>query len=302
VSTSSEKASLNGKGRLVIRVGPAGWSYVDWKQLVYPQDPGPGFDPLGYLAGFFDTIEINSTFYRPALKAVARSWAERVSHNSNFKFTVKLHRKFTHERELVGPEDEQGVRAALDPLMEAERFGALLLQFPWSFKNTAGNRSYLAGLLETFRDYPQVVELRHSSWDRLAIYQSLARRSIALCNIDQPIFADSIGPSAVITSPIGYIRLHGRNYQNWFKDGAGAAERYDYLYSAEELRAWIDNIREVSKKARETYVIANNHFRGQAIVNALEIKAELAGEKVWGPSSLLKEYPRLRDHLLSNGL
>jgi uncharacterized protein YecE (DUF72 family) len=176
------------------------------------------------------------------------------------------------------------------------------LQFPWSFKNSAVNRDYLAVLLERFRDYSQVVELRHASWNRPAVYQSLARRAIALCNIDQPVFADSIGPSAVTTSQVGYIRLHGRNYQNWFREGAGAAERYDYLYSVEELREWIDNIREVSRNARETYVIANNHFRGQAIVNALEIKAELAGEKVQGPSSLLAEYPRLRDCLLSNEL
>ena len=284
----------------MIRIGPAGWSYVDWKQLVYPQSPGPRFDPLSYLAGFFDTIEINSTFYRPALHTIARSWATRVSHNPNFKFTIKLHRKFTHERELVGAEDDDAVRNALDPLVEASRLGALLLQFPWSFKNSAQNRDYLANLLERFTDYPQVIELRHGSWNRPAIYQSLTRRSIALCNIDQPVFAHSIGPSAITTSPIGYIRLHGRNYENWFKDGAGVAERYDYLYSIEELREWIANIREVSKRARDTYVIANNHFRGQAIVNALEIKAELSGEKVHGPTSLLAEYPRLRDCLLSS--
>ena len=283
----------------MIRIGPAGWSYVDWKGLVYPQPPGPGFDALSYLADFFDTIEINSTFYRPALPNVARSWTRRVSHNPDFKFTVKLHRTFTHDRELAGANDHGTVRSCLDPLVDTSRLGALLLQFPWSFKNCAANRDYLAAVLEKFRDYPQAVELRHASWNRPAVYQSLARRSIALCNIDQPVLADSIGPSAITTSPVGYIRLHGRNYENWFKQGVGVAERYDYLYSPEELREWIVNIREVSKSARDTYVIANNHFRGQAIVNALEIKAELSGEKVHGPLSLLAEYPRLSDTLFS---
>jgi uncharacterized protein YecE (DUF72 family) len=283
----------------VIRIGPAGWSYVDWKGLVYPQPQRPGFDPLRYLADFFDTIEINSTFYRPALPNVARSWTRRVSHNPDFKFTVKLHRNFTHDRQLTGVIDHDTVRSSLDPFVETSRLGALLLQFPWSFKNCAANRDYLAALLELFQDYPQVVELRHASWNRPAVYQSLTRRSVALCNIDQPVFADSIGPSAITTSPVGYIRLHGRNYENWFKEGAGVTERYDYLYSPEELREWIVNIREVAKRARDTYVIANNHFRGQAIVNALEIKAALFGEKVRGPLSLLAEYPRLSDSLFS---
>lgn len=277
----------------MIRIGPAGWSYADWKNLVYPANSGSSFDPLGYLASFFDTIEINSTFYRIATGSTAVSWVSRVAHNSQFKFTVKLHRNFTHARELVVAEDEGGVRATLDPLAESARLGALLLQFPWSFKNSSLNRAYLASLLERFRNYPLAAELRHSSWLRPAVYQSLHRRAVALCNIDQPLFANSIEPSSTTTSPLGYVRLHGRNYENWFKENAGVVERYDYLYSLEELREWVDNIRLISKSARDTYIVANNHSRGQAIVNALEIKAQITGEKVPVPGSLLEEYPRL---------
>jgi len=282
----------------MIRIGPAGWSYADWKNLVYPANAGSSFDPLSYLASFFDTIEINSTFYRTATTSAALAWASRVSHNPRFKFTVKLHRDFTHAREPGREEDVAAVRAVLDSLVESERLGALLIQFPWSFKNSPSTRPYLASLLERFRDYPLAVELRHASWARPAVYESLARRAVALCNIDQPLFFNSLEPSGVTTSSLGYVRLHGRNYENWFKESAGVVERYDYLYSLEELREWIDNIRQISMSSRETYVIANNHARGKAIVNALEIKADITGEKVSIPDQLLAEYPRLLPYLL----
>lgn len=281
----------------MIRIGPAGWSYADWKNLVYPANPGSDFDPLGYLASFFDTIEINSTFYRTATTSSALAWARRVSHNPQFKFSIKLHRDFTHVRELSKEEDVAAVRAVLDALLESEKLGALLIQFPWSFKNNATTRTYLAQLLERFREYPLAVELRHASWSKPAVYESLARRAVALCNIDQPLFFNSVGPSAVTTSMLGYVRLHGRNYENWFRESAGAFERYDYLYTLEELREWVDNIRQISMNSRDTYVIANNHARGKAIVNALEIRAELTGEKVSIPDQLLREYPRLLTYL-----
>jgi uncharacterized protein YecE (DUF72 family) len=278
--------------KAMIRIGPAGWSYADWKNLVYPTNPGSGFDPLSYLASFFDTIEINSTFYRTATTIAALSWARRVAHNPGFKFTVKLHRDFTHAR-LAAEAEIPAIRAVLDALAESDRLGALLIQFPWSFRNNSANRPYLADLLGYFGDYPLAVELRHASWSRPSVYQSLERRAVALCNIDQPVFFNSLEPSAVTTSPLGYVRLHGRNYENWFKENIGVLERYDYLYSKEELKEWVDSIRRISGTTRETYVIANNHARGKAIVNALEIKAEITGEKVSIPDQLLFEYPRL---------
>lgn len=277
----------------MIRIGPAGWSYADWKNIVYPTRTKSDFDPLGYLASFFDTIEINSTFYRTATASAALAWARRVSHNPLFKFTVKLHRDFTHAREFNADVDIAAVRAVLDALAESERLGALLFQFPWSFKNGQTNRPYLARLFELFKDYPLAVELRHASWVRPAVFESLECRDVALCNIDQPLFLNSVEPSARTTASLGYVRLHGRNYDNWFNETASVVERYDYLYSMEELREWVDNIRQISASARETYVIANNHARGKAIVNALEIKAELTGEKVSIPDQLLTEYPRL---------
>lgn len=277
-----------------IRIGPAGWSYDDWKGRVYP-DPAPrGFDPLEYLAAYFDTIEINSSFYRPPTERMTRSWVRRVSHNPAFKFTAKLYRVFTHERGTASGEDEKIFKQGIEPLVAANLLGALLLQFPWSFKNTPEMLAYLSDLLEKFGEYPLVVEVRHASWNTESVYSFLAERGIGFCNIDQPIFDRSLKPSSRVTASIGYVRLHGRNYENWFSDQADVAARYDFLYSLEELKPWIENSRTISEKVAEVYVITNNHFQGKGVTNALEIKAELTDEKVSVPEPLLKTYPRLR--------
>jgi len=279
----------------IIRIGPAGWSYKDWEGIVYPQKPGKAFDPLEYLARFFDTIEINSSFYRPPVPTTTKSWAKRVAENKNFVFTAKLHRLFTHERGKATKKDEKEYRQGMDVLAKTGKLGSVLLQFPWSFKNTPEDRVYLAKLLERFSDYPLVLEVRHASWNTPDVYEWLEERGVGICNIDQPIFKKSIRPQALTTSPVGYVRLHGRNYKDWFRDKAQPHERYDYLYSIDELDPWLVRIKEVAKHSRETYVITNNHFRGKGIVNAIEIKAGLEEKRFPAPAPLFKVYPRLSE-------
>ncbi len=278
-----------------IRIGPAGWSYKDWEGVVYPKKPGAKFDPLAYLARFFDTIEINSSFYRPPTASTTKSWAGRVVDNPNFTFTAKLHRVFTHERGQATREDEKSFREGIEPLADSGKLGALLIQFPWSFKNTDEERAYLANLIKRFKDYPLVIEVRHASWNTDDTYEELENLEVGICNIDQPIFKKSVKPGALITSPVGYVRLHGRNYQNWFREKAPRDERYNYLYSLDELDPWIARIKEVAKQAKETYVITNNHFLGKAVVNALEIKSTLEEHRVPAPLPLFQKYPRLED-------
>ena len=279
----------------LIRVGPAGWSYKDWEGVVYPEKPGKKFDPLEYLSRFFDTIEINSSFYRPPTPSTTKSWANRVAANKQFTFTAKLHRVFTHERGKATKEDEKAFRVGMDVLAKEGKLGSVLLQFPWSFKNTADDRIYLAKLLERFRQYPLVVEVRHASWNNEEVYEWFEEREVGVCNIDQPIFSRSIRPAALTTSPVGYVRLHGRNYKNWFREKAPRDERYNYLYSVDELEPWLVRIKQVAKQTRETYVITNNHFRGQAVVNAVEIKAALKEKPVPAPAPLFDVYPRLAE-------
>jgi uncharacterized protein YecE (DUF72 family) len=212
--------------------------------------------------------------------------------NPAFRFTVKLYRAFTHEKNASSA-DEVAVKNALEPLVDGDRLGALLIQFPWSFKNDGESRLYLAKVLESFKQYPRVVEVRHATWDQPDFYDELSEQGVGFCNIDQPRIGRSLGPSQKATSQVGYIRLHGRNYQDWFREDAGRDARYDYLYSSKELDPWLDKITEVSDVSSETYVITNNHFRGKAAVNALEIKSRLSKKKVQAPTTLVDEYPVL---------
>jgi uncharacterized protein YecE (DUF72 family) len=283
-----------------ILVGPAGWSYADWRGRVYPEGAGTKFDTLALVAKYFDTAEINSSFYYPPKPESARRWLERIAHNPHFVFTAKLHKVFTHRRERLTNDDERLFREGINPLMEAGKLGALLIQFPWSFKNDLDDRAYLDGLIARFKDYPLVVELRHESWNNPRVLQTLEDLGVGLCDIDQPQFANSIKPSAEVTSAIGYVRLHGRNYQNWFREEANVMERYDYLYSRDELDPWIDRIKEVSDKAKQTFVITNNHARGQSLVNAFEILAQLEEERVPGPAKLIETYPRLSESVAAD--
>ena len=276
-----------------ILVGPAGWSYDDWRGRVYPEGAGSKFDTLALVANYFDTVEINSSFYHPPTPETARSWLRRIAHNPQFVFTAKLYRTFTHERGKATADDEKAFREGIDPLAEAGKLGAVLIQFPWSFKNDREERSYLTELAERFKAYPLVVELRHESWNNPRILQTLEDLGVGLCDIDQPLFANSIKPAAEVTSSIGYVRLHGRNYQNWFREEANVVERYDYLYSRDELEPWVNRIKEVAQKAKQTFVITNNHARGQSLANAFEILAQLEEERVPGPAKLIETYPRL---------
>jgi uncharacterized protein YecE (DUF72 family) len=218
----------------------------------------------------------------------------------DFMFTAKLHRVFTHERGKATTDDEKQVREGMDALRSAGKLGAMLLQFPWSFKNTDDERVYLSKLLDRFKDYPLVLEIRHSSWNNPQIYEWLEELNVGICNVDQPLFKKSIKPADVTTSPIGYVRLHGRNYQDWFREKAPRDDRYNYLYSIDELEPWITRIKQIAAKTKEAYVITNNHFRGQAVVNALEIKATLSEEKVSAPAPLFQKYPQLEDSAVTD--
>jgi uncharacterized protein YecE (DUF72 family) len=288
-----------------IRIGTAGWSYKDWDGVFYP----PGMQrrkehPLEYLAQCFDVVEINTSFYGHIKPELATLWARRASSNPNFKFTAKLHRSFTHSPLAVmeptsavsikpNDEDERLAREGLEALASTGKFGALLIQFPVSFKNTSLNREYVEVLLRQFIEYPRVLEVRHSSWDNPETLNSFTQNSVAFCNIDQPLIGRSLEPTEHVTSAIGYVRMHGRNYDQWF-ESEKRDDRYNYLYSESELAGWKEKTQRIAKKAEVTYVIANNHFEAKAGVNALQLKHMLTGQRVRAPEPLLAHYPELR--------
>jgi uncharacterized protein YecE (DUF72 family) len=196
-------------------------------------------------------------------------------------------------------EDEVRTREGLDAIANEGRLGALLIQFPVSFKNTSLNRDYLERLLRQFIEYPRVVEVRDSSWNNPATLAAFAQENVGFCNIDQPVLGRSLAPTEHVTSAIGYVRLHGRNYEHWFADqGSGSDnrnDRYNYLYNQHELESWKERIESVAERAHTTYVITNNHFESKAGVNALELKAMITGKRVQAPPTLIEKYPELRN-------
>jgi uncharacterized protein YecE (DUF72 family) len=292
---SEEKANMtHPRPAPQIRVGPVGWSYADWNGTVYPSRKPRGFHEAGYLAQFFDTIEINTSFYQPLRPDIVKGWISRVEFNPNFRFTAKLWQRFTHERQPTR-DDERIFKQGLRPLAEAGRLGALLMQFPWSFKNTPENRAYLGSVFIQFLEYPLVIEVRHSSWNEPEIFELLAAQNVGFCNIDQPVIGPSLAPSAQATAPVGYVRLHGRNYEQWFTAEDHPEERYNYLYSHEELAPWAGRIQRVAERADAVYVVTNNHFRGKAVANALQLVNLLTGQPVRVPPTLLQNYPELAD-------
>lgn len=277
-----------------VRIGPAGWSYADWNGIAYPKRKPQGFRQAAYLAEYFDTIEINTSFYQPLRPENCNQWLEQVAANPQFLFTAKLWRKFTHEENFT-PEDERAVRAGFDPLNEAGKLGAVLLQFPFSFHRTEKNLAHLTKLLERFADYPLVVEVRHATWNDPRFYELLAEQGVGFCNIDQPIIGRSIEPAEKTTGSIGYVRLHGRRYDAWFADEPErpSSERYNYLYSDEELEPWLERIRKLEEDASAIFVILNNHPEAKALVNAFQILHKLTQEKQKIPEPLLARYPEL---------
>lgn len=290
-----------------IRIGTAGWSYKDWDGIIYPPEvTRKKIHPVEFLAHYFDVIEINTSFYGHIRPEIGRLWSRKAAAvNPHFVFTAKLHRSFTHSPLAVmeptsaasirpNDEDERLAREGLESLATEGKLGALLIQFPVSFKNTSLNREYLEQLLRQFIEYPRVVEVRHESWNNPETIAEFARQNVGFCNIDQPQLGRSLGPTEHVTSGVGYVRLHGRNYEQWF-DSDNRNDRYNYLYKPAELAKWKEKVEAISERAESTYVIANNHFQAKAAVNALELKYLLDGKRVRAPEILVKHYPELRD-------
>ena len=279
----------------MIRFGPAGWDYRDWAGIVYPRPAPRGFHPLQWIATWFDAVEVNSTFYRPLPAKIARGWCERVAEQPGFRFTAKLWRRFTHDRQAFGAAEVEEARALVDVLRQEGRLGAVLLQFPWSFRRDEKGEEWLRDLFVAFAGLPLVLEVRHESWNAPEVYAELAERGVGFVNVDQPLFRNSIKPSAVATSSVGYVRVHGRNYRDWFRKEAGRDARYDYLYTAEELAPWAERTREIAELPRvdDVYVVTNNHFEGKAVANAVMLESMVQGRRIAAPPPLVARYGEL---------
>lgn len=297
-----------------VRVGTSGWSYPNgkgtWNGVFYPAGAGStrkksGFDELAFYAEHFDTVEVNSSFYRVPAVDATKKWVERTP--KTFEFSLKLYQKFTHPEMFhkatgadpadVGKNDVDEFRAAIDPIVEAGKLGALLAQFPASFKNEPNSRGYLEWLLESFKNYPLAVELRHKSFsdDPKATLGLLGEYGAALVQIDEPKFRFSIRQTLLPNvRTFYYMRLHGRNAAQWWKHDS-SEDRYNYLYSAAELEPIIEAAGEASQHVKKAYLYTNNHFSAKSVANAATIKKRL-GQPLTGeyPESFVEHFPELK--------
>jgi uncharacterized protein YecE (DUF72 family) len=283
----------------MMRIGTAGWSYADWEGRVYPRRKPRGFHPLAFLSRFVDCVEVNSSFYALPDPRHVDAWRRLVQGRPEFRFAAKLWGGLTHETESDVAAGCAAFRRAFLPLEQAGVLGAVLAQFPLSFRDGPATRTRLQRLAQGLPGLPLAIELRHASWFGDEALDFLAGLSgCALVEIDLPEPPAHSGArhaprEAPRLGALGYLRLHGRNQASWFDPSAGRDRKYDYLYDAAEVAELAARARRIAQGRDETYVITNNHFGGQALANALELRALLGGGPVAAPSELLRSFPRL---------
>lgn len=251
--------------------GTAGWSYKDWQGTVYPEVIPRDFNHLQFLAQNFEFVEVNTTFYRIPSLQLTTGWVRKTESLPDFKFWIKVFQDFTHKR-VIKKEDVDHFKSALAPLQEADKLAGVLSQFPYSFKLNTDNFHYLRNLTHIFGEFEQAVEFRHNSWNHPDLLDHFNRDHIIWVNIDQPVISLSLALTALQTHPeVTYFRLHGRNYKSWFSD-EGRDARYNYSYSTMELTKIADMIKKLKEQAKKIFVSGNNHYKGSAVKNLIELK------------------------------
>jgi uncharacterized protein YecE (DUF72 family) len=245
-----------------ILLGTSGWSYKDWEGAFYPEGEKK---KLSFYAKFFRTVEIDSTFY--AYPSPGMILGANKSTPPGFLFSAKLPKLITHEKSL---DIERGVKEdlfrflhLLKPLMDDEKLGPLLIQLPPSFKYRGGLKN-LAGFLGAApSDVSFAVEFRNKSWlGRGDVVDLLRRHNVATTTVDEPL----LPPDTATTADFAFVRWHGQSERPW----------YNYRYRQEELAGWTEKVEAIAAKTKRLYGYFNNHFRGYAIENSLQMM-ELLG-------------------------
>lgn len=251
----------------MLYIGTSGFQYDDWVGPYYPEGL-PKKDWLAFYAQEFKTLEINFSYYRMPTARTLGGMANKTPHD--FCFTIKASQELTHTREREANLFAQ-FADALTPLRESNKLGAILAQFPNSFRASAASRDYLKWFREQLPALPLVFEFRNKEWLSDETYQFLRENALGFCAVDEPFFPRA----AEVTAPTAYVRFHGRNAAKWWQH-EHAYERYDYTYARAELQEWVPKIEQMNALAENTFVFANNHYRGQGIDTARQLRLLLA--------------------------
>ena len=247
-----------------ILIGTSGYSYHEWVGPVYPE----GTKPKAYLpcyAGLFPTVELNFSYYAmPKAENLAKMLTDA---GPKLTFAVKAHQTMTHKIEAsIWEEEAKTYIKAIQPMLEAGRLEAVLFQFPYSFHYTPENRAYLDKLIKYFKGVPVAVEFRKAEWYTAKVIDGMRSREVPLVSLDMPELPKLPPAMDVVTAPLAYIRLHGRNKEAWW--GSDDHARYDYLYSDSEVEAWAARIERIAEQAHRILIYFNNHPFGKAVRNA----------------------------------
>ncbi|HHY38467.1 MAG TPA: DUF72 domain-containing protein [Clostridia bacterium] len=274
-----------------VLIGTSGFKYDDWRPSFYPLGLKES-EFLHYYGRRFPTVEINYTYYTmPSAKTLA-TLVNRTK--PDFKFSVKTHKSMTHDilegSSLQNPgSDIKGVfekfKGALEPLISSGKLGCVLAQFPWRFKPSKESFDYIRVVRDMLEGLPLVIEFRSNWWVKQETFDFLKREGLGFCCVDEPRLKGLMPPVASVTSSIAYVRFHGRNKEKWYAHET-VSERYDYLYSEEELAEWVPKIRTMSQQAKETYIFFNNCHAGYAPTNALMLMEMLGLSSVKEASDL----------------
>ncbi len=285
-----------------IYIGTSGWSYKDWVPNFYPCQQSSTFDFLKYYSGYFNTVEVNSTYYTYINPQIVEGWINKVEEKDEFLFTIKLHQDFTHKRKY-NKDNIKSVKLILDKLSNAERLSGLLIQFPYSFMLNKENANHIKALIDTFPEYEKYIEVRHKSWYIERFFNFLKENRSALCTIDQPEIGQAVSFNPVIAGDTAYIRFHGRNEEAWTNSIKSSgqeqtyeqrSERYNYLYTPAEIIDAGLRIKEILNAVKKVLIYYNNHPKGNAAANAFELINFLIGSDVIKiPETILKAFPRL---------
>ena len=280
--------------KLHCSIGLGGWEHDILDHCLYPRAGMASTEKLGYYADYFSIVEVRATFWDDTLTgADAREWAHAVQGRKNFRFSVKLHRSFTHERS-IRPALVRSTSSLLHELSRQNRLGAVLLQFPYSFTNTGGNRQHLIKLSGLFQQYPLYVELRHASWNTPGLLAFLAENALRSVSADMPKVNQYMPFLTGVIGDSAYLRLHGRNEKGWLLNGFDS--RYDYLYNGRELIELRKRVDALAGRCQNAMIVCNNTTAGKAVATAFQISASLRqGAPLSIPPAAYRAFPVLQN-------
>jgi uncharacterized protein YecE (DUF72 family) len=307
IAPATASAATSAPAKPSILIGTSGYSFPDWVGPFYP----PGTDRsrmLEYYVRHFPAVEVNATYYRIPPPSTLHAMERKTP--PGFEFVIKAHNDMTHKRSL-DPELYRAFARAVEPLRLEGKLHGILAQFPYAFRRTRENEAFLAEMRRRLPgEAPLFVEFRHKSWIAEDLFARLEDEGLGYVSVDEPDLPGLVPPVARATGDVGYVRLHGRNKENWWSPesmvkgspgprsgttrrasdlgplfaadavpGPGpSGDRYDYLYSEVELKEWVEKIREMTVKVKKTFVFFNNCHVGQAASGAKLMRRLLEGE------------------------